>query len=270
MVVLIISVIVILVAGFFALVKPTYSKLVQHQNTYETTKTEWDGIKQKLDAIPTLKTTITDIYNGAKDDAKLFVNDEAFGDTNETFTSDRINYAIDQYIQPALDESNLKVDNLAIGSAGSIGVDYYFYTPNVVTYALLEAADINGNYAQTINEELKTSTLIQERQVAEMLGQNISLSVSGTRENLMTFLDAIKSDEHAVIVESLDISDYQFNGGIEGEQVVEVRSVDEAGNEVVTQQVVGANGEPGTGTSGYLISVTFYNAKAVDVPDFGD
>ena len=59
MVILIISIIIILVAGFFALIRPTYNKMVEDTATYETTKTEWDGIKQKLDAIPALKETIT-------------------------------------------------------------------------------------------------------------------------------------------------------------------------------------------------------------------
>ena len=269
MIIIIITIIAILVAGFFALIRPKYKALVADTATFNDTQTEWNGIETKLNAIPGLKDSITKIYQESSSTAKLFVN-EAFADANKDYDDRKVNVAVDEHLQPAIDESKLKVMKFDIKNTEATDVEYYYYTPNVVTYSLLEAADINGNYAQTINEELKTSTLIQERQVAEMLGQNISLSVSGTRENLMAFLDAIKSDEHAVIVESLDISDYQFNGGIEGEQVVEVRSVDEAGNEVVTQQVVGANGEPGTGTSGYLISVTFYNAKAVDVPDFGD
>jgi len=55
MIILIISIIIILVAGFFVLIRPTYQKLVDDTTTYESTKTEWDGIQQKLDAIPTLK-----------------------------------------------------------------------------------------------------------------------------------------------------------------------------------------------------------------------
>jgi len=274
MVILVISIIVILVAGFFALIKPTYSKLVEDTNTYETTKTEWDGIKQKLDAIPGLKDQITDTYKTAKSDADIFVND-AFGDeVNDTFDTRKVNYIMDQFIQPAIDESNLKVSGFSFGSAGTVNMEYYYYQPNVVTYALLEAADINGNYAETLTDELLAQTTIEEKETAELLGQNIALSVEGTRENLMTFLDKIKEYDEAVLVESVNISDYKFNGGIEeGEPAVQqVVTVDEAGNEVITEQAVPAEaaGEAGLGTSAMELSITFYNAKEIDVPDLGD
>lgn len=269
MIILVISIIIILVAGFFALIRPTYNKLVTDQNTYESTKTEWDGIKQKLDAIPALKEGITEVYNSAKKDAGIFVN-EAFGDVNDTLYTDHVNYAMDQYIQPALDESNLTVSSMVLGGAAGTSIGYYCYAPNVVTYALLEAADVNGNYAETATKALEMNALIAQRETAELLGESISLEVSGTRENLMTFLEAIKSDENAVLINSVDIADYTFSGGLEEGQVVDVVSVDEDGNETVTQQVVGAGAEPGTGTSNYSILITFYNAKEIDTPDLGD
>lgn len=274
MVILVISIIVILVAGFFALIRPQYNKLVADTNTYESTKTEWDGIKQKLDAIPKLKETITDTYNTAKADAGIFVND-AFGDeVNDTFNTRKVNYIMDQYIQPAIDESNLKVSGFSFGSAGTVNMEYYYYEPNVVTYALLEAADVNGNYAETLTDELLTQTTIEEKETAELLGQNIALSVEGTKENLMTFLDKIKESDDAILVESVNISDYKFMGGVEeGQPVVQqVVTVDEEGNEVVTEEVVPgeAAGEAGLGTSTMELSITFYNAKEIDVPDLGD
>lgn len=263
MVILVISIIIILVAGFFALIKPKYDKLVTDTSTYETTKTEWDGIKQKLDAIPGLKDQITEQYTTAKKDAEMFVN-PALGDTNDNFTSEHINYTVDQYIQPALDAANLDVSAFSLGSAGSIGVSYYYYAPNVVTYSLLEAADINGNYAEKVSEATKTEAVLSEVQTTDMLGQNISLSVKGTREQLMTFLDAIKDDKNAILVDNVTISDYKFQGGLEENEVV---TVDAEGNEVRT--VV----KPSDDEEGYSmlqLSVTFYNAKEIDVPDLGD
>ncbi|MBQ1471771.1 MAG: hypothetical protein IIZ34_05370 [Eubacterium sp.] len=275
MVILVISIIVILVAGFFALIKPKYDKLVTDTNTYETTKTEWDGIKQKLDAIPKLKETITGVYNDAKSDASIFVNNKAFGDeVNQNFDTRKANYIMDQYVQPALDESNLQVTALDFGTAGTVNMEYYYYAPNVVTYSLLEAADVNGNYAETLTEELLAQTTIEEKETAEMLGQNIALKVTGTKENLMTFLEAMKSADSALNVEEVKISDYQFMGGVEEGQptVQQVVTVDEEGNEVVTEEVVPGEsvGEAGLGTSEMELSITFYNAKEIDVPDLGD
>ena len=74
----------------------------QYPNVVQGCIAEWDGIKQKLDAIPALKEGITEVYNSAKKDAGIFVN-EAFGDVNDTLYTDHVNYAMDQYIHPALD-----------------------------------------------------------------------------------------------------------------------------------------------------------------------
>lgn len=262
MVILVISIIVILVAGFFVLIKPKYNSLVTDTNTYETTKTEWDGIKQKLDAIPGLKEQITATYKTAKNDADIFVN-EAFGDTNDTFATDHVNYVMDQYIQPAIDESNLVVNEMAFGDAGSVTMDYYYYTPNVLTYSLLEAADINGNYASKMADALEADTILQEVETVDMLGQNIALSVNATKEQLMLFLDAIKSDENAVLVDNIEIADYEFQGGLEE---TEVKSVDAEGNEITTVVKPAADA---VGTSQVTLSITFYNAKEIDVPDLG-
>ncbi len=263
MVILVISIIIILVAGFFALIKPKYDKLVTDTSTYETTKTEWDGIKQKLDAIPGLKDEITEKYTAAKKDAEMFVN-PALGDLNDTYYTDHVNYSVDQYIQPALDAANLEVTTFALGSTGSVAVDFYYYSPNVVTYALLEAADINGNYAEKMAEAMQKETVLKEIETTDLIGQNVALSLNGTREQLMTFLDAIKDDKNAILVESVDIGDYQFKGGLEENEVV---SVDAEGNEVRTVVKPAADEE---GTSSLTLSVTFYNAKAIDVPDLGD
>lgn len=282
MIILIISIIIILVAGFFALIRPKYDTLVTDQSTYESTKTEWDGIKQKLDAIPTLKETITTAYNEANKDASVFVN-EAFGDYKDSLSTERVSYLVDQHIQPALDASNLMVGEMAIGKTGSTEIEYYYYTPNVLTYALIEAADINGNYAQKASDALATSTLLEDRQKAELLAENVDVTVVGTRENLMTFLDALKEDKNALVADKIVISDYTFTTGEEEEQQAAPAQptpaepqLDEEGNPIPVEQPAtptqtpAATPEPGEGISAMEVNVMFYAAKEIDKPDFGD
>jgi hypothetical protein len=279
MIILIISIIIILVAGFFALIRPTYDTLVTDTSTYESTKTEWDGIKQKLDAIPTLKETITTAYNDANKDASIFVND-AFGDYKDSLQTEHVSYLVDKYIQPAVDTSQLVVAEMAIGTAGSTNMEYYYYTPNVLTYALIEAADINGNYAQKASDALATSTLIEERQAAELLATNIDLSVAGQRENLMAFLDAIKADKNAILVDKVSISDYTFTTGTETEEAAAPAApaepqLDEEGNPIPTEApaaapAAGETVAPGEGVSAMEVNIMFYAAKEIDKPDFGD
>lgn len=257
MVILIISIIIIMVAGFFALIKPAYNKFVADSATYEQTKTEWEGIKAKLDAIPGLKDTITKAYNDAKKDAAVFKN-TAFGDVDKDYDTKKVNYGLDQYLHQAIDDNSLKVSNFALGQAGSQMIDYYVYEPNAVTYALLEKGDLNGNYAMEIQKLMKTSTLIKERTTAEVLANDVAMSVTGKKEDLMNFLDAIKDDQNALNIYSLNIANYNFSDGTE-------RQVTDAEGNVTTVANPNADGE-----SQLTINMLFYNAKELDKPDLGE
>lgn len=257
MVILIISIIVILVAGFFVLIKPAYNKMVNDTATYEATKTEWDGIKQKLDAIPSLKEGITKMYQEAKKDAKVLEN-TAFGDVDKDYDTKKVNYGVDQFLQQAIDDNNLDVEGLAMSGAQATNIAYYLYTPNIVTYALLESGDVNGNYAESIESMLETGTVIAERTTATVMANNIDLDVKGTRENLMTFLDTIKDNENAMHVSAVDISDYKFSEGVTREVA------DEEGN-ITTVKDPNAEGK-----STLRLTLSLYNAKEIDNPDLGD
>lgn len=257
MVILVISIIVIMAVGFFALIKPTYNKMVEDTSIYESTKTEWEGIKAKLDAIPGLKETITSAYNDAKKDAAVLEN-TAFGDLDKDYEIKKVNYGLDQYLHQVIDDNNLKVSSFAIGDTGSTGISYFYYEPDAVTYALLESGDLNGKYATDLTKLMEKSSVISTRETADVIGNNVTLSVEGKREDLMNFLDAMKEDNNAIYITTLDITDYQFSGGATREQT------DAEGN-VTT--VVDPNAE---GTSALSIDMLFYNAKELDKPDLGD
>lgn len=257
MVILIISIIVIMVAGFFALIKPAYNKLVTDTATYEQTKTEWEGIKAKLDAIPELKDTITKTYNDAKKNAEVFKN-TAFGDVNKDYDTRKVNYGLDQYLHQAIDDNSLKVSDFSLGEAGSTQVEYYVYKPNAVTYALLEKGDLNGNYAMDIQKLMNNSTVIETRKTAEVMGNDVKIRLTGKKEDLMNFLDNIKDDQNAINIYSLNISNYNFSDGTE-------REVTDAEGNVTTVANPNAEGE-----SSLDMGMLFYNAKELDKPDLGD
>ena len=257
MVILIISIIIIMVAGFFALIKPTYNKFVSDSATYEQTKTEWEGIKAKIDAIPGLKETITNSYNDAKKNASVFKN-TAFGDIDKDYDTRKVNYGLDQYLHQAIDDNSLKVNNFALGEAGSATIDYYYYTPNAVSYALLEKGDLNGKYAMEISKLMETSAVLSERSTADVLANDVKIAVTGKKEDLMNFLDTIKDDQNAVNIYNLNISNYNFSDGTE-------REVTDAEGNVTKVANPNADGE-----SALTIDMLFYNAKELDKPDLGD
>ena len=257
MVILVISIIVILVAGFFALIRPKYQALVADTSTYESTKTEWEGIEQKINAIPTLKDTITDTYNGSKKVAEQFVND-SFTDINENYRGEKFTYLFDQSVQELIDECELQVIDFQIAGPGESGIPYVFKSPALSTYALIEYADVNGKYAEQVAKIREQADYVSGLGTVSVMNTDLSLRVRGTRENLMTFLDKIKENENAINVSSLAIQDFQFSGG------TEVETVGEDGQVTVTTN---PNAE---GDSELQMTIAFYNAKMIDKPELGD
>jgi len=126
--------------------------------------------------------------------------------------------------------------------------------PNVLTYSLLEAADVNGDYAAEVAEVMKENTVLSARQTADVLTFPVTMTAVGTKENLMTFLDKIADDKNAILVEAVDIADYKFYGGLE---------LDEDTQEPITEDT------EGIGTSEMEITVSFFNAKNIDEPKLG-
>ncbi len=252
---IVLLILLVLVGGFFALIKPKYEKWQSDKKIYADTEIEWNGIDQKLTAIPTLQKNIKEKCSEYKKTAQVFVND-AFKSANETYTNEKTSYEIDQYLQPVIDECSLEVTDMTLADVTSETINYYFYEPNVVTYSLLEAADINGDYNADLAEVMKESIVLTERVVGDVMCQNVELTVNTTKENLMLFLDKMGEEKNAVLVNNVNINNYEFTDGLE-----------------VTQ--TGPDGQPvtvirdGEGTSIVNITIGFYNAKPIDEPNVG-
>jgi len=287
MILLIISVIIILAVGFFALIRPKYNTLVADRAIYEETKTEWEGIDAKLQQIPVLKEGITAEYKDSREIAEMFIN-EAFQPVNETFDNTNANYILEKYVRPIVDESELKVETIGMSGISSKTLDYYYQTPDVLTYSLLESADINGKYAQQVTDLLKTSSTLSERDTAEVMANTVTLKVTGKKENLMTFLDKFNAEEgatvegatgegeegfgkdiadNAVRITSISIEDYTFGEG-QTQTITEQQVAEDGTVTQVTRDVPAA--ADGQGESSIDLSITFYNAMPIDEPVLGD
>ncbi|MBR4101878.1 MAG: hypothetical protein IKK51_08400 [Oscillospiraceae bacterium] len=252
MVLLVVGVIVILVGGFFALIKPKYDDMKANKAAYVKTQETWTGIKREIDAIPTYKNKITEIYNESKDTAKIFIN-TAFTSANADYAHDHTAYELDQYIQPAVDASNVEITSMKLDDVSAQKIEYYYHIPNVLTYSLLEAADVNGNYAKEVAEVLKSGIVLETRETAELQTVDVEMTVNGTKESLMKFLEGIDSDKNAILVNEVAVENYQFTDGLE---------LDEYGD-----PMPGENLEEGT--SIMLLNIRFFSAKEVDQPNLG-
>lgn len=253
LVLIVVAIIVILVGGFFALIKPKYTKLKDSKAAYETVLAEWKVIEAEINAIPDLKSAINKTYGEAKNIGEIFIN-SAFKTANQNYGGEKTAYELDQYLQPAVDESNIQIKTLDMAGTNVRRIEYFYHMPNVLTYSLLEAADVNGDYAAEVAEVMKENTVLSARQTADVLTFPVTMTAVGTKENLMTFLDKIADDKNAILVEAVDIADYKFYGGLE---------LDEDTQEPITEDT------EGIGTSEMEITVSFFNAKNIDEPKLG-
>ncbi len=258
---IVLLILLVLVGGFFALIKPKYEAWQASKSVYETTKVEWDGIEQKKSAIPNMQKAIKDDYNEYKKTAEIFVNN-AFVTVNADprnggYENQKTSYEIDKYLQPMIDECSLEVNGMTLPAVSAQTISYYYYQPDVLTYSLLEAADVNGNFNAEVGEIMKETRVLSERTVGDVMCQSVQLNVNTTKENLMLFLEKLDADPNAVRIANVNIANYAFNDGL-------------------TSTTTGPDGQPititapGEGTSKVDITINFYNAKPIDEPNLGE
>lgn len=203
---LVFSVIVIIVLFIFLGIRPTVNKISENKSTLASKTAEADEMRDKIAQIPDIEAKIMAAYNEGADMAdNFFVISESDIETLDT-------YKIDQFLQPLLDENNIKINtDVSLGTAEATTMEYYYYTPNVVTYPILEAADLNGTLADDIYKRIETSAVFSEKEVQEVQGMSVDYSIIAKKADLLNFLNAIQDINKSVLLTNIKIDDYTFN-----------------------------------------------------------
>jgi hypothetical protein len=194
--------IVILLAGFFGLIKPRYADIKDNNVKLDQVKAEWDGLDAKIQQIPTMQENIKQLYNDSKQYSDTFITN---GST-PSFTPE----ALDQFMQETIDSCNLQITNLEVSSASSTTLGYYYYTPSIPTSAMLDLADLNGEYTKEINAKLEESNAISQRTAEDVLSQQYGIRFTASKNDLWTFMDTIDQLDKSILIESVNISDTDF------------------------------------------------------------
>ena len=111
---LIIIALVILLGGFFGLIKPRYNDIKENKSTRDTVQAEWDGLDAKIQQIPVLRENIKTTKADADKISELFYTGKDIADGN--LISFMQPYQLDQYMQEIMDTANLKVMSMEAGS----------------------------------------------------------------------------------------------------------------------------------------------------------
>lgn len=199
-------------------IKTIRGNITEHEKKYETVKTEFDNNNRLIDEIPVIEGNITKIYDKSKD-------------LNKEFIVHNENFQIDQYLQKFVNDAKfIDGDKNKFEITGSFkqenakakDLEFYYYSPVVVTYPILENADVNGNLLATTDNALykKVTNAVcmsnLEKQNIEI--HSASADVKFTREGLFAFIDGLKEQDTGVRVVSVTIGDYTF-GQLENENI---------------------------------------------------
>lgn len=181
-------------------------------HTAEETEVQkvFDENHRLIDQIPNIEKNITEVY----DASKVF---------SEKFTIQRKNFEIDKYMQEVLNSNEMNNGpKHAIEVYGEFKEDesqateipFYYYTPNVITYPILETADTNGNLLQNTDAELDkkvNAALVMcqlENQQVEV--HNASVKMKFTKDAILALADKLKDLDSGVRITSIAIDDIKF------------------------------------------------------------
>lgn len=197
MIALIVIVVALILAGIFAIVKPVTTKISSNKSTLASVTAEKEDIENTISKIPSLGEAIQSEYEESKSYA-------------EKFTDSRKGYEADQYIQEYFNSNSVEVLSMSVQEPTTQTISFYSYAPNIVTYPLLEAADINGTIAAETAEKLQTSTVLAGLETQDVEMYSVNVDFLSKKDDLLALVDSIKDLDENIIITDLSISDYTF------------------------------------------------------------
>lgn len=246
--------VVILIAGFFGLIKPKYKDIKSNTDQRDTVQAEWDGLDEKIQQIPELEKDIKAIKADAD---KLSANFYTGNDIAEGTLSGFIEpYQVDKFMQEVIDKSNVKIMNLEVGKLSDAQLSYYCYTPVVPVTAILDLADLNNNYSMEILKKMAESTALALRPKENLYVQQYGVNVKATKENLWKFMEEINNLNKSINIESVQIMDTDFGVDFETGKM----------KENVETQKDSSGKDVGVTTATIVINI--YSVYNLDEPNF--
>jgi hypothetical protein len=265
-IVLIVAIVIVIFGiGIFVFIKPTYEKMKKNKETLDTVEDQWKKKLETFKLIPLRQESINNNYQVGLDISK-------------EFTDEMTSVEMDEFLQGFMNtedfiENKVAVKNdMTVHDEAANAVSFYYYTPNVVTYPLYEAADLDGSLAKAAEEKLHDVNLLAGKKAQTISAGAESFTVKIKREDLMTFLDAIakyaKDNKDAMLITSVRLVDCNFNEDLEDGTGAQ-QGQDEEGNPVAAQNVnTGAKGEEKDYTEVTVDYIAYY-IQEPQKPDVG-
>lgn len=229
---LVVFIVLVLGVGIFAFIKPKWEKLNENEKALETVSDEWEQQLLQFDRIPGKQEAIRKRFKEGEDISKEFTDEMTSVELDEFLRKEFFN-------NDKFKEDGVKlVSNFSVNDEQSTSMSYYYVTPNIVTYPLVEYADLDGSLAEATKKLRRESDILSSQSVESAGSGNSTLTVRINREDTMALLDAVdayrKKSKDAMLITGVKIEEIDFNEDVEeaegGEQFQTV--VDDDGNEM--------------------------------------
>lgn len=192
--------VVIAIAGFVLLIKPKNQAIKDDKATLANKELERDEVQAKIDAIKPLQDEIEKTYT----DTNKLTDD--FVDYDEIYRTEKF----DMFMQHFAEENEVKIRTLSVGNLGEKSIKYYYFETALANNALFSSADLNGDRQSEFDAENAESTALSQRTVENVLGADYAISVTGKKENIWDFMQAIADQEDTILIDAVNIADYTF------------------------------------------------------------
>ena len=203
-------VIVIFGVGIFVFIKPKYERMTQNKELCDKLEKEWQVQLTKFKEIPERQDTVNQTYQkGLK--------------MSEHFTPEMTSVQMDEFIQSLMNNEEFiknkasAKDTTTLKDESTTSISYFYYTPNIVTYPLYEAADLDGSLAKEAAEKLKEANILAARKSQTISGGEQTFTVLIKYQDLMEFLNKVisvsKEKDDTMLITGIKVKDAAFNDG---------------------------------------------------------
>lgn len=188
--------IVILLLGFFLLIKKTNQEIKDNKAILAEVQQQKDEIDAKIAEIKPLKENIKSTY----DETTKLTGD--FVQYNDIYNARKV----DQYMQHFAEENEVKIKTLSAGELATGGLSYYYLTPKFVAEDQLSQADLNGDRQAANDEEKAESEALAARTQETVLTANYNITVEGEKEKIFDYLKAIEEQDKTIIIKTVTLT----------------------------------------------------------------
>ncbi len=189
---IVVMVILVLVAGFFLLIKPKFEAVDSAKYNLEQKQNEWTDLENKIATYP-------DIVKGMK------ANLETISEQQKVFLENSYPYLNERYIREALAEVNVEVKSVTTQYTTANPLEKYLIEPkNILAYENQINADIFNTLPQEVYDEYNG---VEEESANPVIVGETIMSISFDSDialrDAYNVIDRIAEDEKSIVLNTI-------------------------------------------------------------------